>query len=151
MNRTESSVSPSPLSASSSPWDNVRRIYRGICVLRATGRTEDATGIEHGELLQALATARLTAPDAVDEPALLAEEADRVANANLLAELLAPLIAAKIPGAGASSGEPVSAKTSGAARPAATVTSAAPSVPNITDLIDGMLAQDKSLARSRRS
>lgn len=127
------------------PWDDVRRIYRRICLLRAKGEDEEAARLEHTELAGALSTARLTASGSdLDEPALLAEEAARVANATVLAELLAPLLAEQLRANPAVA--PV-ATTSNHAAPALNRAAAAPAkpavqaAPSITDLIDGMLSQ----------
>lgn len=136
------------------PWDDVRRIYRRICLLRATGHHAEALDLEIDPLAKALASARATANNEQREAAVLAEEAERVANASLLAELMAPLLAEKL-AARAPASPPTPQSTARApssfSRPAASPPGAgsapAPtkspsgSPPSITDLIDGMLSQ----------
>ena len=127
-----------------SQWDEVRRIYRRVCVLRASGKIDEATQLENIELARALAVARLTPHTADEESALLAEEAERVANASVLAELLAPMLAEHLRVDTAPAPAPVVVaasiapeKPSKASRPPAEK-----NVPSIADLIDGMLSQE---------
>lgn len=109
-------------------------------MLRARNEVEAAADLEHGELRRALTAARVSAPDAVDEAALLAEESSRVANAAVLAELLAPMLAARL--AGVAAVPTSSPPTRRDAAPARAAAAAGP--PGIADLIDGMLAQQQS-------
>jgi hypothetical protein len=136
---------PAPLQYSSDPsrWDDVRRIYRRVCVLRAKGARDDAAELENTELARVLAAARLSELSPDEEALIFRQEADRVANASVLAELLAPLLAEELgaharlaPAASASSPTPVTPKPANVPRPA----SAKP--PSITDLLDGMLSQE---------
>ncbi|HWA87541.1 MAG TPA: hypothetical protein VG710_15030, partial [Opitutus sp.] len=89
------------LSIESPPWEAVRRIYRRICELRAVGRAGEAAQLENSDLAAALTAAREAYAD-VDESALLAVEDERVADARLLAELLAPMLASRVSAAPAS-------------------------------------------------
>ena len=129
-----------------SHWDDVRRIYRRICVLRATGKIDDAAELEHGEFAHAVSVARIAAVAGEDEAAILSAEAERVANAGILAELLAPLLAEHLrtdPRLTASRA-PISATVPiEKPKPVPAVRPSAPVIPSITDLIDGMLAQER--------
>lgn len=140
---------PSPLHLSSepSPWDDVRRIYRRVCVLRATGKNDDAAALENEELARALTNARIATNNTDDEVTILAEEAERVSNATVLAELLAPMLAehlradalpAQVPQAALATVTPEAKPP--ASRPAPE------NAPSIADLIDGMLSQRAPLA-----
>ncbi len=139
-----------------SPWNDVRRIYRRICVLRAAGHPAEALDLELEELPKALAAARKIAGDqAGAEASVLAEEAERVTNASLLAELVAPLLAdrlnARSSAAAASAAAPVSVSAAAnrklpAAQPAAAPKPAVQTVPSIADMLDGMLAQSPALS-----
>lgn len=138
---------PAPLHipAESSAWEDVRRIFRRVCILRATGKPDEARDVEITELAQALATARISFP-LDDEAAILAAESERVSNASVLAELLAPMLAERLrstlavaPSVMASAPAPIRA----AVAPSKPVPRPpAEKVPSITDLIDGMLSQE---------
>ena len=137
--------SPLHLSSETSQWDEVRRIYRRVCVLRATGKTDEAVALENDDLARALASARFATNNSEQEAAVLTEEAERVSAATVLAELLAPMLAEHLRTA-----EPAPAiapivaatpvmpeKPSKPIRPPAEKI-----VPSIADLIDGMLSQE---------
>jgi hypothetical protein len=125
-----------------SQWDEVRRIYRRVCVLRAGGKIDEAAQLENIELASALAVARLTPHSPDEESALLAEEAERVANASVLAELLAPMLAEHLrvnpPPVQATPPAPEPKPRNTAARPPPA------KAPSIADLLDGMLSQEPS-------
>jgi len=137
-------------------WDEVRRIYRRIGVLRATGRNEEAADLEHGELPRVLTAARIqsSAPDQ-EEAAVFAEEAERLANATVTAEILASLLAERLrlPAVEPRAENPRPAAT--AATPRANEFPPAPprpvpaTSPTITDLLDGMLSQETAAARTK--
>jgi hypothetical protein len=136
---------PLPLhqfSSEKSQWDDVRRIYRRVCVLRATGKNDDAAALENEELAQALSAARIATNNSEEEAAVLAQEAERVSNATVLAELLAPILAehlrADVPLVSAPQIAAVPVLPEKTPKP---TRSPAASVPNIADLIDGMLSQ----------
>jgi len=104
------------------------------------------------EFLLALATARATyGPASINEDDLkeiVATEESRVADASVIAELLASRLAAQPPPAPATAPQPVTLGTPSA--PRATTPTAPPfqtgnssSPPSIADLIDGMLSQEK--------
>lgn len=137
----------------------MRRIYRRICVLRAGGHPADALDLELEELPKALAAAREAAGENADMAAsVLAQEAERVTNASILAELVAPLLADRL-NARAATAAPVPAaapspaaafRKSPAPPPAAPVAPkpAVQTAPSIADLLDGMLAQSPALSGS---
>lgn len=125
----------------------------------ARGQSDLAAEIEHDELSRALATARLSAPDAVDEAALFARELERVETAVLTAELLAPLLAEQLrpiieqarerEATAHPSARPDFSRHS--PPPSASTPRSSDSPPQIADLIEGMLAQQRPPAASRRS
>jgi hypothetical protein len=136
--------SPLHLSSETSQWDDVRRIYRRVCVLRATGKHDEAATVEHEDLARALSAARIATHNSEQEAAVLAEEAERVSNATVLAELLAPMLAehlrvdtAPAPAPAVVTAPIAPEKPSKASRPPAEK-----NVPSIADLIDGMLSQE---------
>ncbi|HVU24407.1 MAG TPA: hypothetical protein VHE13_09810 [Opitutus sp.] len=118
----------------------MRRLYRRVCELRATGRTAEAAELERADLSDALAAARREST-AFDEAALLAAEDERIADARLLAELLAPMLASRV------SAAPASARVTGPVP----VPARAPrtgSAPPVADLLDEMLTQAAGRPRS---
>lgn len=121
----------------------MRRIYRRVCVLRAKGAREDAAELENTELARVLAAARLNDLLPEEEMRIFHQEAERVANASVLAELLAPLLAEELgtaprfaPAVSPSSPTPAHPKPANVPRPAPE------KPPSITDLLDGMLSQE---------
>ncbi len=134
-------------------------LYRRVCVLRARGLFAEAEELHRGEFAQALAAveARIT-PNEVTQAqlqVLLAAEEERVANASVLAALLAPMLGDKLRGEVAlfpSSSDPTHAGS--VHRPARGNESLGPelaSTPSrpplsIADFIDGMLQQEKTPA-----
>jgi hypothetical protein len=112
-------------------------------VLRATGKVDDAATLENEDLARALAAARIATNNSEQEAAVLAEEAERIINATVLAELLAPMLAEHL------RPETVPATTPAVAMAPAIAEKTAPVVrppaekqlPSIADLIDGMLSQ----------
>lgn len=143
-------------------WSEVRRIYRRICVLRATGKNDEASELERNDFFPAITAARQAPEAAQMEMRILAEENERVASASVLAELLAPLLATKLQATGAGPlaaaaavrkpESPLAAppRRARVASPENSETAAA-GVPGIADMIDGMLSQERdSYAPSRR-
>lgn len=109
-------------------------------MLRASGKYDAALQLELAEFSAALESIR-TSGDTTPVAPLLAVEANRVAEAVLLAELLAPLLASRLNAAqgaaaipGSRRGHPVRRDTAPAGSPA----------PTVADFIDGMLAQDRT-------
>lgn len=126
---------PDP-SASASPLGDLPQLYRRICLLRVAQRTSEARQLEASALPQALATAHAACGEARIADFMAAEEA-KVADARMLAELLAPLLATELN---------LSFTPSPAAVPA--LQRPAPSPPHseplsIADFIDGMIAQEQ--------
>lgn len=112
---------------------------RRVLVLREQGQAELADRLEGGELAAAVAAAREDGEaGGLSEEELrtiFTTESERVANAVVLAELLVPLLAGLVPAAVA----PVPAA------PAVRSPSvAAGTPPTITDLLDAMLAYERS-------
>jgi hypothetical protein len=138
---------PEPIhfSSGTSQWDDVRRIYRRVCVLRITGKNDEATHLENTDLARALSEARIASSSHDDEASVLSEEAERVSNASVLAELLAPLLAEHLRGDAQPHLTPAPSiieKSSTAARPPPE------KAPSIADLLDGMLSQHPSVPPS---
>lgn len=135
-------------------WNDVARLCRRICLLRERQQLAAAEELRRGPLAEALAALR---PTTVSETALeekldslFAAEAERVANAAVLAELLAPLLAPKL-----QSGAPTTPHASLADDPAlATATPLPPTEPqpprdptDIAHFIDEMIAQERPAPR----
>lgn len=120
--------------------DDALHLHRRICVLRASGHAREAARLESTELSGMLASLSTSV-----EPAQLASQltaqAARVADALELAELIAPLLAARL----GSSSLAVSSPGYQRVSPARHDTDSAPS---IADFIDGMLEQERASARS---
>jgi hypothetical protein len=127
----------------------VLQFYRRICVLRATGEALAASCLETGELSRALAEATVAGVPEDSWPARFAAEEKRVADAGLLAELLVPLLAERLhwPASPATAG--LSAVLN--AFPAKSAVRPDPGAPppNVADLIEGMLAQERGEHRQR--
>ena len=122
----------------------MRRIYRRVCVLRATGKTDEAVALENDDLARALASARFATNNSEQEAAVLTEEAERVSAATVLAELLAPMLAEHLRSTNLASAVALAT----VATPVLPEKSSKPNpplpdnnVPSIADLIDGMLSQ----------
>lgn len=135
--------------------NHLRRTYRRVCLLRATGRHAEALDLEIDDLSLALSAARDGGASERATAAAMAEEAERVANAATLAEVLAPLLAEKlratpalassaaaVPAAVSSrSSAPAPPPPSSSPAPSAPAKPAPAASPSITDLLDGMFAQ----------
>lgn len=126
------------------PWIEVGKIYRRICFLRSEGLRDEAQRIEDGEFAEAAARARDATASGEEADSLLrslkAEEGERVAEAVAFAEVLVPMLAAKLPHAAAAPSHapaPERRKPKAAARDAR----------GIADFIDDMLEQDRSAQR----
>jgi hypothetical protein len=125
-----------------SPWREVRKIYRRVCVLRSQGRDEEAQRVQDTDFARALVLAKETAPDGLETDAqwqaMLAGEEDRVADAVALAELLAPMLRERLPSLTASPS---------AAVPPARLPSGRPRdlAPSVADFIEEMLTQERAL------
>jgi hypothetical protein len=147
--------SDSNFPGSMTPWGEVARACRRICVLRERGQQDDAERIRTEELPRLVALAR--APEETDAMAnerlekIFSLEEERVASAAVIAELLAPMLAGK------SRPAPVEqVAVSVAPMPAAVTPAPAPKPPerrsaSIADFIDEMIAQEKPPDRRRAS
>jgi hypothetical protein len=121
-------------------------------MLRERGHSEDAERLRAGELMAMVAAVRTPAETdaAISERlnAIFAIEAERVANAAVLAELLLPTLVEKLqlqsrPHAVTES----SVTPTSLAQPAPVEKPVAPRPASIADFIDEMIAQDKPPAR----
>jgi len=124
------------------PWREVGQIYRRVCWLHSQSRDAEAQLMRETQLATAVAAARASpiapATDAQLQ-AVLDQEADRVATAVALVELLTPILNASPPFAGRA--PPVRAAAAVRDRPPRPSDSPTPSV---ADFIDDMLAQESS-------
>lgn len=126
-------------------------------MLRERGLVEEAERLRAGQLPGMLAALRTPADtdETVEQrlAATFAAEAERVANAAVLAELLAPLLAEQTrlrpleASAGSSSNPGFSSSTSSPVSPAKSAPRPVPG--NIADFIDEMIAQERSPPRGR--
>jgi hypothetical protein len=123
-------------------------------MLRATGKNQEAAELQNAEFSKALAAARTASEADQTEATLLAEEAERVSSACLLAEILAPLLAEHLRGESpaVSKVEVPLAEVAPPEQPAIAARNHEPlptSVPGIADLIDGMLSQQTAFSGAR--
>jgi hypothetical protein len=122
-------------------------LVRQICLLREQGDAARAAALEAGELADALRTLReADGGEALPESALaalFAREEERIADAQVLAELLAPRLGAVLPSAQAATVTTVTTVTTRAPEPPAEPLS-------IPDLLDAMLAAERTSPRTRR-
>lgn len=115
-------------------------------MLREQGDEAEAERVQSGPFAESLIALRTPAETdaAFDQriEAIFAVERERVANAAVLAELLAPILAARLPLAA-----PPVAPESLDSRPVARVTRPLPIAPaGIADFIDEMIAQERTNA-----
>jgi hypothetical protein len=145
----------------SAPRAELARLCRQICLQRHDHEASKKGTLDR-ELAEALATVRAThGTESVHENDLLdllRAEQLRVADASVLAEILAPKIAAYLRQHGLSNAAPPSAADSPRptpARPSLSASSTLPAAPagppDIADLLDGMLEQDRHEERTRRT
>jgi hypothetical protein len=124
------------------PWTEVRRIFRRICLLRSRGRGGEAQRLEDTELAVAATQARgasASEPEAdARMKALWAEEKERVAEAVAFAEILAPMLSERL-----SAVAPVR-RPARAPAPERLEAGAPGEAHGIADYIDQMLAQDRA-------
>ena len=129
-----------------SPLRDALRLQRQICILRAGGKADAATKLEQFDLPAALELLNASGNTTPVAPLLAAEEA-RVAEAMMLAKVLAPLLAAEL----AAQPPPALPRLKHASPALSTTGLPVPApgepVPSIADFIDGMLAQDRATAR----
>jgi hypothetical protein len=111
-------------------------------VLRATGKNDDAAVLENEDLARALSIARIATNNSDEEAAVFSEEAERVSNATVLAELLAPMLAEHLrPSTSPVAAQSVVPAAAMPEKPAKVSRPLPESAPSIADLIDGMLSQ----------
>jgi len=126
------------------PWIEVGRIYRRICFLRSEGLRDEAQRIEDGEFAEAAARARDASASGEEAELLLrtlqTEEKERVASAVAFAEVLAPMLATRLPHAAAAHSHPSAPERRKPRAPAGKER-------GIADFIDDMLEQDRSAQR----
>jgi hypothetical protein len=133
-------------------WEHAARLCRRICVLREQGRATDAQALEEGELARARAALRAVHSETEFDAqftSLLAAEAERVANAAVLAELLAPRLAELLASNGAATPSSASAISRDSPLPVSPKPRGASA--NIADFIDEMLAQERPPGSRRAS
>ncbi len=142
-----SSVIFPPSANETSPWNEVGELYRRICVLRVRGLSVEAARLESTELADAISRIRDSEPDDAECDArmcaLFAREADRVADASVLAEILLPLLRDFAPpevarASFARFSRPVVSDPVVSRRPPAPVPA-----PGIADFIDEMIQQER--------
>uniref|UniRef100_UPI0039C967CA hypothetical protein n=1 Tax=Horticoccus sp. 23ND18S-11 TaxID=3391832 RepID=UPI0039C967CA len=150
------SSEPAPhFSIPGNAWNDVARTCRRVWVLREHGRHDEAELLRQGELAGQVAAARSPAESDADVAgrleAIMTHEAERVASAAVLAELLLPILAQQLraPAATVATASPVAiqalpkldAPQAPAQRPAA----------SIADFIDMMIAQENATDLSARA
>lgn len=143
-----------------SPWREVQVLYRRICVLDATGKTAEADTLRIQKLEPAVKALRETSagPEDPQLEAMFAAEEERVASAQVLAEILLPLLTTVAPGATTQPRffsappsptpayglvENFTSEPSPRPNPGGTPS---PLLPGIADFIDEMLTQDRTPA-----
>lgn len=148
--------SSSDRSAEAERLAGIVRLIRRICLLREQGDAAAAGRLQAGELASAVTDFRLkTGPASLSEDklcALFVGEAEHVAEAMVLAELLVPQLARLLPGAGAAR-TPLFVPIPAAAPAGRLAPGQSPAIP---DLLDAMLAAERpgrrpSSAPSRES
>jgi hypothetical protein len=158
-------VSAIPFTSIDAPRVELARLCRQICLGLETEPSPATRSLDH-DLSEALATVRAVhGPDSIHENDLLdlfRAEQLRVTDATLLAELLAPKLAAFLRTAGLSPSpfaethaRPASVPPVAHGRPPLSASSPLPAAPagppGIADLLDGMLEQDRHDERTRRT
>ena len=137
---------------------DVSRLFLRIELLRFMGKSDEANRLEAEELHPLIASFPADSdPDMLTNEKLQAiqqVEHDRVANADVLAQLLAPLLAERLvpllaPKLAAPSVNPGSNSRSEKIPPNLSVTPISRGPKSIADLIDGMLGQERTAASSR--
>jgi hypothetical protein len=129
-----------------SPWRDVARLYRQACWHSSQSRDAEAQRILQGDFAEALARASAIAPISEEQlQAALEAEADRVANALALFELIdGDALRSLVP---ASQGNARSDPFGSLAQ----ARSGSAELPGIADLIEEMLLQDRHPRRTSSS
>lgn len=126
-------------------------VCRRICVLRSTGRYVEAADLHSAELTSLLAALPATADAESRVQAIFAAEEKRVADAQALAEVLAPLVADLLRATPLLSSS--SAPLQSVAPDALVTPDPRPvraTAPSIADFIDDMIAQERPPSRALR-
>lgn len=117
------------------------RLVRRVCILREQGRVADANRLQAGELAAAIAAYRLWhGPGSLTEQmvcAMFMSETELIREAMVIAEVVAPDLAAMVP-AGGSSSAPVFPPI----RPLGSLKPFPDQPPAIGELLDAMLAAE---------
>jgi hypothetical protein len=131
-------------------WSDIARACRRVCVLRERGNVEEAERLRTEEITRLIAAVRspmdTDAALAAKLDGIFAAESERVANAMVLAELLAPMLSE-------SAAHVTAPRVVAAAAPVVDMAVAAPAIPaaamppaaragSIADFIDEMIAQE---------
>ncbi|HWA08886.1 MAG TPA: hypothetical protein VG838_05395 [Opitutaceae bacterium] len=120
-------------------------IYRRVCLLRAKGEHERAARLESEDFSRAMAEANSSrAESPLPWPELLAAEDRRVADALAFAEVLAPLLAERLAATGFAAAPLAVPGDAPSTRPAPRRPLAGLPPPDVADLIEGMLEQERS-------
>lgn len=144
---------PSQFPAQPVAWSEIARLCRRICLLRECGQPAEAEHVRQGALQEALATLTAAGTDADfvahQLESIFAAEAERVANAAVLAELLRPMLGAQLNGSNGSTVDDSTPRATSATpfAPAPVAARAEPSrsAPgDIASFIDDMLAQERT-------
>lgn len=121
---------------------SLARLIRQVCLLRECGETDRAAQLHDNEFATAVRDYRLAhGPEALPESELremFAVEERRVAEAVILSELLAPRLVGVIPAASAGP------RPAAHVLPAAARSSPPSGPPAISDLLDAMLAAERT-------
>jgi len=140
----------------------VRVAYRRVCILRVSGKNEEAEALVQGKLASLVAQAKEELPvTEVELDALFASEEERVDNAHTVAEILLPLLTANGV-ATLANGNGFLPRAADPARRMEAATSfpqpsepapnesqgGGPMLPGIADFIDEMLTQERSSAEA---
>jgi hypothetical protein len=148
-----------PYSAEANPLAGITRCIRQICLLREQDNSAEADRLEKNEFANALSDLRLThGPEVLPENelrAMFAAEEKRVADAVILSELLIPQLvksfARSTPTVVAQQSKPASANAWDSSVPIPKAAAAAGVSPMIADLLDTMLASERSGRRPLHS
>jgi hypothetical protein len=159
---TETPVMSSPFppySAEANPLAGITRCVRQICLLREQNNVADAERIEKNEFANALRDLRLAhGPEVLPETELRAmflAEQKRVEDAVVLSELLIPQLVKSFTSTAVAPLQPKAVSSSASARDSSVSTPLAAAAsgvsPMITDLLDAMLASERSGRRPLHS
>lgn len=123
------------------------RVYRQVCLLRANGALVEATRMESVELESALAKASAESPVEISWADHFLAEQLRISEAQLLAELLAPLLAGQLQPSGlplpSSAPDPNGRRIDPGSSSAEKRRATAPPL-EVADFIEGMLTQERN-------